>query len=374
MAKISRRYDTQMGQTGAGIENAASIDMSKKNAFTTKWAEICDKCPWYFEMRNLIGQRPNLKPTGLGNSQSAVATGVILQGTVSASEAGTQQEEEEEEEEDGTSSVLLHDGADSLGDSLGPTGVKRAFLEFDDDKSDFEDDGAGLGSGDDYVPTSPAAVEADDVVLGGDEVGERDEEKEGGKTTKKAVKANAHLKNPAKPSTSNPAQPAAPAAPKASKKAKIAEFGEIALSEEQTRQKSLDLALLRTRQQMQNAQIKGRIVERREEMKWEDRKARREERMLKLRMKEAKMRHAHELRMRAGGSDVMSSTSHAAGFFDTPSSFSSRSSDYAPPDFDNFALDAFAGNAAAGPSGLQDYVGDGFSFPGPGSPSGSRQE
>jgi hypothetical protein len=37
MAKIARGYDQEMGQTGAGIENAASIDMSKTNAFTTKW-------------------------------------------------------------------------------------------------------------------------------------------------------------------------------------------------------------------------------------------------------------------------------------------------------------------------------------------------
>lgn len=37
MAKIARGYDQEMGQTGAGIENAASIDMNKNNAFTTKW-------------------------------------------------------------------------------------------------------------------------------------------------------------------------------------------------------------------------------------------------------------------------------------------------------------------------------------------------
>jgi hypothetical protein len=37
MGKITRAYNTQMGETGAGIHDAQSIDMSKKNEFTTKW-------------------------------------------------------------------------------------------------------------------------------------------------------------------------------------------------------------------------------------------------------------------------------------------------------------------------------------------------
>ncbi|KAJ7268517.1 hypothetical protein C8J57DRAFT_1325338 [Mycena rebaudengoi] len=103
MAKIAREYNTEMGETGAGIENAADIDMSVTNAFTTKWgtfcapihhtcqlisvqnpAEISAKCPWYFDMRNLIGQRPNLVPTGVGHSGTAVDPGVIIPGPASA--------------------------------------------------------------------------------------------------------------------------------------------------------------------------------------------------------------------------------------------------------------------------------------------------
>lgn len=37
MATIARQYNNDMGQTGAGIETAADIDMDQNNAFTTKW-------------------------------------------------------------------------------------------------------------------------------------------------------------------------------------------------------------------------------------------------------------------------------------------------------------------------------------------------
>ncbi|KAJ7848903.1 hypothetical protein B0H13DRAFT_2403715 [Mycena leptocephala] len=149
-AKIIRAFNTQMGETGAGIHDAQSIDRSKKNEFTTKWAAISAKCPWYFEKRNLNGQRPNLVPTGIGHRNTAV--GVLIPGprTVSDDEM-----EEKEEEEDGG---LLS----STGENTG---------------SDFEieDDGAAAGSGDDYEPTpvhsesglvEPSGCE---VVVAGDE-------------------------------------------------------------------------------------------------------------------------------------------------------------------------------------------------------------
>jgi hypothetical protein len=37
MAQITRAYITEMGETGAGIQNAAEIDTTQLNAFTNKW-------------------------------------------------------------------------------------------------------------------------------------------------------------------------------------------------------------------------------------------------------------------------------------------------------------------------------------------------
>jgi hypothetical protein len=37
MSKTARKYITEMGETGAGIDNAAQIDMNVSNTFTNKW-------------------------------------------------------------------------------------------------------------------------------------------------------------------------------------------------------------------------------------------------------------------------------------------------------------------------------------------------
>ncbi|KAJ7724750.1 hypothetical protein B0H16DRAFT_1472156 [Mycena metata] len=88
MQKITKRYNDEMGKTGAGLKDASEINTGEKNAFTctTKWAEISAACPWYFEMRNLMGQRPNLVPTGLGHSNSAVSADVIIPGAAAETE------------------------------------------------------------------------------------------------------------------------------------------------------------------------------------------------------------------------------------------------------------------------------------------------
>ena len=75
----------EMGQTGAGIAREDDIDLIQENSFTSKWGTTVDKllsrvrltilpvmikdaCPWFFDMRDLIAEQPNLVPTGLGNS------------------------------------------------------------------------------------------------------------------------------------------------------------------------------------------------------------------------------------------------------------------------------------------------------------------
>ncbi|KAJ7473230.1 hypothetical protein FB451DRAFT_1248800 [Mycena latifolia] len=96
MAQLTREYIDEMGQTGAGIRSRDDIDTSLQNTFTTKWGmysphqlrestwmlisstdEILSACPWFFDMRDLIAQRPNLVPTGLGHSGSSFDDGVL---------------------------------------------------------------------------------------------------------------------------------------------------------------------------------------------------------------------------------------------------------------------------------------------------------
>ncbi|KAJ7811258.1 hypothetical protein B0H13DRAFT_1871766 [Mycena leptocephala] len=41
MAKITRKYNKEMGETGAGITSASQINMNATNTFTTKWGTYC---------------------------------------------------------------------------------------------------------------------------------------------------------------------------------------------------------------------------------------------------------------------------------------------------------------------------------------------
>ncbi|KAF7351922.1 hypothetical protein MVEN_01154000 [Mycena venus] len=291
-------------------------------------------------MRNLIGQRPNLVPTGLGHSGTPIGDGVIIPDLTPANDEDKDGDDEHiKQDANRASSVPFEDWEHTPGHTPEPDSRKRTFYELD-----IDDDGAAMGSGDDYEPSSHPASESVPVVVSDDEDEDDDDEAEAPKTKGKTAKA--HRKKPAKPATSKPAAPAAAAAPKPSKKTKIAEFAEIAKEDERTRQKELELATLRTRQQMKATEVKGRYLEKREDRKREEKMAKREEKMAKLRYKELKLIQGHERRMQAARADPLSSTSHAATFFGS----SSSSSRYTPSEPDFHQLDSFNGNAMAGPS------------------------
>ncbi|KAJ7154919.1 hypothetical protein C8R43DRAFT_1126303 [Mycena crocata] len=319
MAMITRACIEEMGETGAGIQTAAEIDMSVTNAFTTKWAEIDAAHPWFFEMRELIGQRPNLIPTGLGHSSTGVDAGVIIADPAAVNVDDVAPEEEEDDDDNGLYSWPA---------TPEPSSHKRTFSEIDEEIA---------ASGDDYKPSSPVPSEsAPDVDDGGESEDGKGKGKE--KTQQKP--------NPAKPSTSTPAALPSAAALKPSKKTKVAEFAELAKNEEKTRQKELEFAALRTCQAIKSTEVKGRIEERREERRLRAQEGKREERMMKLKMKELKMRNDHELRM----SRASTSSSHADSFLDSRSSSGSRSR-YAPSDPSDYTdFDGFHGNAVAGSS------------------------
>ncbi|KAM5539999.1 hypothetical protein V8D89_006331 [Ganoderma adspersum] len=71
LEKKTRRYFDMMGQTGQGITREEEIAMSTNSSIKTTF-------PYYFEMLELIGQRPNIIHAGVGNSLSEVDTTVIM--------------------------------------------------------------------------------------------------------------------------------------------------------------------------------------------------------------------------------------------------------------------------------------------------------
>ncbi|KAJ6611009.1 hypothetical protein B0H10DRAFT_2437733 [Mycena sp. CBHHK59/15] len=320
MAKISRKHDAAMGETGAGIDNVAQIDRSVTTAFTTKWDEIEADCPWYFEMRNLISERPNLVLTGLGDSTMPIDMSVIMAGPA----AIVEEEEEEEGEKD-------NDLISGWNKSPTPEPRKRKYS--------FSELGEEAGVGSDYKTSSPVPSKPMDD----DEPNVDDEDLSGkGKKPKKTHR-------PAKPSTSTPAPPPI-VAPKPVKKSKLAEFGDIAKQEELSHQKALELASLQTQQAIKATEIRGQLGEIKAETRREGKKAKQEERMMKLRIKELKLRNAHERQM-----------ARPANFFDGHSS--SSGSRYMSPGGDS-PFDTYSRNATAGPSTFPESasLGNGLNF------------
>ncbi len=45
MQKITKRYNDEMGETGAGLKDASEINTGEKNAFTTKWGTYLQPGP-----------------------------------------------------------------------------------------------------------------------------------------------------------------------------------------------------------------------------------------------------------------------------------------------------------------------------------------
>ncbi|KAF7333257.1 hypothetical protein MSAN_02427800 [Mycena sanguinolenta] len=319
MTKTTRKYITEMGETGAGIQSASEIDTSVSNAFTNKWAEISQDCPWFFDMRNLIAQRPNLVPTGVGHGGTAVDLDIIIPtpATTSATVTGETPLENDADAGDDRSSILLEGWDMSPSPRQSPEPEPEPEKETSTHKT---------------PSTHPDSEPVDD------------EETHAVEDTKPAKS------RPAKPSTSTPAATSS----KPTKRTKLADFHKITKAEEKSRAKELEIAALRTRHMMKTTEVKGRLAEKREDRK-------REERMAKHEMKMLKMRQQHEFRMArfgaapASSSASRASTSQAASFFDGPSSSTSHYASSEPPsestsDFNDYAPLENDHHGSAGPS------------------------
>ncbi|KAJ6525788.1 hypothetical protein DFH09DRAFT_1328809 [Mycena vulgaris] len=74
----TRAQIEMMGQTGAGLESAE--DILPGTVLMTKWDEIQEESPWFWRVRSLIGERPNLMPVGIGNNSSDMDVSILLPG------------------------------------------------------------------------------------------------------------------------------------------------------------------------------------------------------------------------------------------------------------------------------------------------------
>src|SRR5271170_7326808 len=100
LVKKTREHLKTMGETGAGITSEDQIRMDEVNEFTNKWSAnwnlsnssitlatdiyhleiIKAGFPWLWEMKELISERPNVVPVGLGNNNAEIDMSLFATG------------------------------------------------------------------------------------------------------------------------------------------------------------------------------------------------------------------------------------------------------------------------------------------------------
>ncbi|KAJ7233358.1 hypothetical protein C8J57DRAFT_1250014 [Mycena rebaudengoi] len=301
IARMMCAYNAEMGQTGAGIQNAAQIDMSITNSFMTKWvvAEIADSAPWFFDMRDLIAERPNLVPTGLGHSSTEIAEGVLMPPAPPPPySTGEEGGDEGNDDDQGTGTPIEWEVTPAH--TPEPESHKCSFSKFAEDPASDDNYREGEGEGE-------------------------------GKGTGKGTAICKGKEIP--PSPVHPLQQPQHQLP-------------LDPPRRPSLQKEIELATIRARQALKVVEVKAWLGEQREDRGRQAQQAKQEERHMKLKMKELKLRQAHELHMAAQRAGPSHAASSASSFFDGHSSSGSHYAPSEPSDFTQF--DAFPVNAAAG--------------------------
>ena len=228
--------------------------------------EIKAECPWFFTMRDLIAERPNIIPTGIGNSTSLMDPSVL---------AGSSLETEGTPDELG----ILNDS------------IAREVME--------DDEGLYVTTGDEGM-SEPLTAPMDD---------------DGGKDSE--TPAHTMGSNKRKQEVDSGGSSSKQHGPAAPKKTKIEEFAGIAASEEQMCQRETDLAKSKVvasaqvQVEVQKAKVESKEAKvELERMKLASLKMKKEYKMERMRLK-----HAREMakinRTFAGASTHMMSASHA---------------------------------------------------------------
>ncbi|KAJ3862654.1 hypothetical protein EV359DRAFT_65448 [Lentinula novae-zelandiae] len=155
VVKNYKKWKEIMGQTGEGLTLEDQIDMSLSNSFTTAWSgpgKAKKNFPYYFIVREIVGEHPNITPVGLGNAKTPIDTSFLHENTISSPECygspvwsdaeGNDEDEDKEEDKSDNSDEETPGKSESIpmkrkrGDSMDQTisakprrGPKQATLE-----------------------------------------------------------------------------------------------------------------------------------------------------------------------------------------------------------------------------------------------------
>ncbi|KAI0737911.1 hypothetical protein C8Q80DRAFT_1209190 [Daedaleopsis nitida] len=233
LARMVKRVNAAreiLGKTGEGIEHASDILDTVPSEFKNKWEEVQAMCPYFFELRALIAQRPNNNPTGIGNTESEIDLTVL--GVGSANDAG---DTVEADRDAGTG-----DDDEGAVEELGGRDEVMDRLSGEDESKEGEDSRGRRKRG----------LTADIVETPA-------------KTSKKP-------KTPARAGTSTPTTTMTSQSKTKPRKNKgMLDFEAIASAEEKTRQRELDVEFEKIQYNKSKLKLKGNIKLQREQHKFE---------------------------------------------------------------------------------------------------------
>ncbi|KAK1219732.1 hypothetical protein PQX77_017538 [Marasmius sp. AFHP31] len=248
MHKIVAEIKEEMGATGVGIRSTDEINKNIPSAVTNAWMKWSETAPWFFDMRDLIGERPNLVPTGLGNNETAINFDVLSTHIV-------------DDDED--------TGADPHNNNVGDASSKWETTTVDDVvDGEKEWDSLGDGPNQDVASSKGKATATVDKGRGAANVGKGKGNEVKGKETAAEGKATKLSK----------------------KKNTKDEFADLAREEEVTRRHELDVARIMQEESLEKTKIDGKVKLKREEREIEALK-------LKAHLKELRMKQKHEFKM-----------------------------------------------------------------------------
>ena len=137
-----------MGETGQGYMSEEELLGAKNPNLTRTWgeyivpsawtyanlltAEVKKKCPWYFTLKRIISERPNLVPVGLGNNNAEYDTSILPSNAAAASLSGDELKVATEgQEAKGSSSLPDEKGKKVTVKREGVTPAKRTRSQVD---------------------------------------------------------------------------------------------------------------------------------------------------------------------------------------------------------------------------------------------------
>ncbi|KAL6301144.1 hypothetical protein BKA93DRAFT_752137 [Sparassis latifolia] len=266
----TKAHMAAMGETGAGLMQEELEALNATHPLYNRWQLVKQDSPWFTKMRDLVAERPNLNPTGVGNSASEVDLSLLASGTSSGRTSPDLMELDEE---------------DAVKKS-----AKRSFADDADLYDSSDDEGplppSLLGAEHTSVPpVAPPKCKFDAELRTDDDDGIDHKPGHGSASS-------GHGKTPARPSTISSATAPPSVNPKkkqAAKKLKLSEeFADVAKAEERTRQKELDVQRMHAEVNLAKVKAKGDRMKLQAEMQMKAL-----EQKHQLRMEKLRLQHAH---------------------------------------------------------------------------------